>query len=139
MARTDVFRRQHAEIAEVAEDITAALDAKELASGAEIMSGLLSVLGGKLTIHLAMEDKGLYPRLLRHPHPKVRDLAKRFMSEMGGIQAAFGEYLARWRDPALIQKMPDEFIKETRTLLAALSARVSREDNDLYPIVDQEG
>jgi hypothetical protein len=139
MARTDVFRRQHAEIAEVAAEITAALDAKELASSAEIMSGLLSVLGGKLTIHLAMEDKGLYPRLLRHQNLVIRDTAKRFMHEMGGIQTVFGEYLTRWRDAAVIQKRPDDFIKETRTLLAALSARVSREDNDLYPIVDREG
>ncbi|HEY4118842.1 MAG TPA: hemerythrin domain-containing protein [Byssovorax sp.] len=137
--RTAVFRRQHEELAQSVADITALLDAAELAKDASIVSGHLSILSGKLTVHLAMEDKGLYPRLARHASRPVRDLAQRFMSEMGSIHDVFRDYLARWRDPAQIQRQAQSFVEETKGLLAALTQRIAREDNELYPMVDREG
>jgi iron-sulfur cluster repair protein YtfE (RIC family) len=137
--RTAVFRRQHEELGQSVADITALLDAKELAKGADIISGHLSILSGKLTVHLAMEDKGLYPRLVRHMNPDVRGLAQRFMSEMGNIHEVFSGYLTKWRDQVHIEKDPETFVSETRSLLSALTQRIAREDHELYPMVDREG
>jgi hypothetical protein len=137
--RTAVFRRQHEELGQSVADITALLDATELAKGAGIISGHLSILSGKLTVHLAMEDKGLYPRLVRHTNPAVRGLAQRFMTEMGSIHEVFSGYLTKWRDPRHIEKEPERFVTETTSLLAALTQRIAREDHELYPLVDREG
>jgi hemerythrin-like domain-containing protein len=139
MLRTAVFRRQHEELAQAVADIRALLDPGELARGAGIISGYLSILSGKLTVHLAMEDKGLYPRLGRHNNPAVRELARKFITEMGSIQEVFRGYLARWRDPAHIERQSTQFVQETRSLLDALTHRIAREDNELYPMVDREG
>jgi hypothetical protein len=136
--RTAVFRRQHEEIVQSIRDIEALLDPAELALGAGIMSGHIAILSGKVTVHLAMEDKGLYPRLVRHQRTPVRDLAQRFMKEMGSILDQFQAYLARWRDPLHIQRHPQAFVDETRPLFAALIQRIAREDNELYPLVDRE-
>ena len=137
--RTAVFRRQHEELAQSVAEISELLDADELAKGASVVSGHLSILSGKLTVHLAMEDKGLYPRLVRHPKAPVRDLAQRFMNEMGSIHDIFRAYLTRWRDPLQIERHAPKFVEETKTLLSALTQRIAREDNELYPMVDREG
>ena len=140
MERTAVFRRQHEEILEIAGELTAVMaEPERLAEDAEVVRGLLTVLSGKISIHLAMEDKGLYPRLLKHAKPEVRTLAGTYMAEMGGIKDVFAEYLGRWPDGARIQGDPRTFIEETRGLLAALERRISREDNELYPMVDGIG
>jgi hemerythrin-like domain-containing protein len=137
--RTAVFRRQHEELAESVHEIRVLLDPVELAKDAGIISGHLSILSGKLTVHLAMEDKGLYPRLVKHPNAAVRALAQRFMNEMGSIHDVVRQYFARWRDPVLIQRQSHKFVEETNGLLAALTQRIAREDHELYPMVDREG
>ncbi|MDQ3036028.1 MAG: hemerythrin domain-containing protein [Myxococcota bacterium] len=139
MTRTAVFRRQHLELLEVAAEISDRLDAVELTKDASMMAGLLSVLSGKLTIHLAMEDKGLYPRLQRHSNERVRALATKYMTDMGSICQVFGAYIERWRDRLNIQNDAAAFVTETRGILGALSNRIAREDNELYPMVDREG
>jgi hypothetical protein len=139
MRRTEVFRRQHREIVEVVGEMRALFDETHLKADAQIMRGLLSVLGGKLTIHLAMEDKGLYPRLLQHKNLTVRTLARAYQDEMGGIKDVFAEYLHSWPSAEAIQANAGKFIEHTKDIFAALGLRIEKEDNELYGIVDQEG
>jgi hypothetical protein len=100
------------------------------------MRTLLSSLAGKLTVHLAMEDKGMYVRLLKHKDGQIRTTATTYLDEMGGIKAVFNAYLERWPSATAIQANPTGFIAETEGILAALSIRISKEDNELYAMVD---
>ncbi len=137
MARTDMFRTQHEGIMEIAEQILSGLNPDDLSRDAGEVRSKLSKLLGKLQIHLAMEDKTLYPQLLQHKDTMVRTTAKRYADEMGGISAALKGYTSKWANPRLIQANPPDFISETKALFGTLSKRVERENNDLYPMVDK--
>jgi hemerythrin-like domain-containing protein len=139
MSRTENFRRQHREIHEVVREIEALLDPDKLRVDVEHCRLLLSELVGKLSVHLAMEDNALYPRLTNHKDKQVSELAKQYMNEMGGIKKVFTEYAQRWRSPAGIEGSTQQFIDETRGIFKALAERIAKEDNHLYPLVDQYG
>lgn len=139
MLATDTFRRQHNELLAVAGEISKLLDAEKLAQDAQAARLLIGDLSGKLKVHLAMEDKSLYPKLLEDSDRQVSDTAKRFVDEMGGIAKVFGEYLDHWPNSRAIQLAPGQFVKETNDLFGALASRIKRENSQLYPLLDRRG
>lgn len=133
MSFTDKFREQHDEILELAGQITDKLKAKPDAAA---LRKLLSALAGKVNFHLAMEDKALYPRLMKQPDAKTTALAGRFASEMGGLAGVFAAYNAKWQLTA-IKTDPEGFTEETRKVFGALAHRIERENSELYPLADK--
>jgi hemerythrin-like domain-containing protein len=97
----------------------------------------LSILSSKLTIHLAMEDKALYPYLLKSQNLTVEKTAKQFMDEMGNLVTTFKEYNHKWFHTNLIRAQFEEFRTETDLILQALKLRIKREENELYPLVEE--
>ena len=100
------------------------------------MRTLLSNLAGKLNLHLAMEDKALYPRLMEKKDAESGVLARKYMDEMGGLAQVFTTYNSKWQVSAISADAAG-FCRETQTVFAALGKRIEREDNHLYPLVDQ--
>jgi iron-sulfur cluster repair protein YtfE (RIC family) len=137
MARTDNYRRQHDDLLGVATEISGKLDAQKLTRDATEVRTLLSKLLGKLNIHLAAEDKALYPQLLKSDSTEAKKLAERYISEMGGIADAVKAYSQKWPSPLAIQKDPASFVTETKSLFGALGQRINKENNELYNYVDQ--
>jgi hypothetical protein len=84
-----------------------------------------------------MEDNALYPSLLKDD--QLRPLAEEFMGEMGGISATFKEYVRKWPDAGTIEARAAEFIEETKRVFDVLHERITREDQELYPMVDAQG
>jgi hypothetical protein len=136
MKRTQVYREQHADLLSMATKLKPLLDANKLKQDASAARGMLSNLAGKLTVHLAMEDKSLYPDLLANNDPAVKAKAKKFVTEMGGIKETFKAYLGRYPSSEAISKMPAEFVKDTSEILGVLAKRINAEDTDLYVAVD---
>ena len=83
MSRTQKFRTQHAEILQVAGELQQHLKPSLLADDATPARACLSRLMGKLTMHLAAEDKVLYPELCHHADATVAKLAKKFGWKLG--------------------------------------------------------
>jgi hypothetical protein len=138
MAYTQKFRTQHGEILKVAKSIAQLLDADSLRKDATEVRHLLSVLHGKLSVHLVMEDKSLYPRLLRHHDGEIRSLTQRYIDEMGSLAGAFKAYVGRWPTPSAIQADPEAFIAETSAVFDALGKRVQQENGELYVLADEQ-
>jgi iron-sulfur cluster repair protein YtfE (RIC family) len=136
MKRTQVFREQHADLLAVATKLKPLLDVSKLKQDASQARAMLNSLAGKLNVHLAMEDKSLYPDLLAGNDPTIKAKAKKFVTEMGGIKETFKSYMGRYPSPEAIAKAPAEFIKETSEILGVLAKRISAEDTDLYVAVD---
>lgn len=132
MGFTEKFRVQHSEILQIAKEITT-----QTGGGAEpaVLRKLLSGLAGKLNFHLAMEDQALYPRLLQVDDVKTRTMAKQFLTEMGGLGAAFEAYNSKWQVSA-IRADRAGFAAETKAVFAALTQRITRENRELYPAAD---
>lgn len=87
-------------------------------------------------VHLAKEDKSLYPRLLESGDRAIVSLTQRFIDEMGDLSATFGARTNRWGSPANIFERRDDSAAETAQVLGALGQRFDRENNELYNLAD---
>jgi iron-sulfur cluster repair protein YtfE (RIC family) len=137
MSRTDNFRKQHAEILNIAREINALLSDTLSESAAAAIRPLLAKLAGVVSLHLAMEDKSLYPQLSAHADASVRSLSQRYSSEMGSLAAAFGDYMKRWQTTTQMRADPARFSAESKAVFNALSKRIHLENVELYVLVDK--
>jgi iron-sulfur cluster repair protein YtfE (RIC family) len=136
MAATDNFRKQHAELIELVRGIEGILDPQKLVADASKARAMLSILLGKLGLHLAMEDNSLYPRLEKHQDAKLREVAKKFAGEMSGVKPAVDAFGRKWTESE-IRANPAVFCAEARKLFGILSDRIQRENTQFYALVDQ--
>src|SRR3954465_13932383 len=117
--------RQHKELARTGTEMFGWLDpAKLRARGAGDVHRALSSLSGILKVHLAMEDRSLYPNLVTHRDAGLRTLATRFLEERAALRQRYEEYKERWHSAALIETGAEEFVEETRQILAMLWTRL---------------
>jgi len=135
MSRRVYLSRQHEEILALTTEIRDKLD--DVAAHTRSLSTLLGRLTGKLKVHLAMEDDLLYPALLKHDDAQVIAIAETFADEMGGIRDSFLGYVGKWQSFIAMEQNLDGFRKESEALLTALAARIEREENELYPLLER--
>lgn len=136
MGFTDSYRKQHEELVDIVTKVSGLLDKSKISEHAGDISVLLSQLSAKLNVHLAMEDKALYPRLMNSKDQKCSSTAKQFFDEMGGIKDVFQKYLGKYSMPKQITDHADSFLKDTKDLFNALANRIDRENKILYPLAD---
>ncbi|MCB1172386.1 MAG: hemerythrin domain-containing protein [Leptospiraceae bacterium] len=138
MSITSQYRSQHAELADLAEQLLAILDAGNLAERALEVTQLLTLFAARLKVHLSMEDLSLYPRLIQSANPSCAETALQFQSAMGGLQQDFEQYMTKWSVARRIQADTAAFIGATHTLLQALHTRMDKENKILYPLAEQQ-
>lgn len=136
MPYTDNFRRQHQEILAVVGEIQARLKPDVVRNDPKALRTLLSALAGKLSIHLAMEDKALYPRMIQADVENSGAMATAFQNEMGSIGQVFSAHNQKWQ-AGQIGADPGGFVRETQDLFGALGKRIERENSQLYPLADR--
>jgi len=133
----ETLKVQHGEILEMISEVLAQLPADRLPTYIANIRSSLAILAGKVSVHLAVEDKVLYPHLLQSANHEIKNLARSFVAEMGGIAQQFAEYRRKWADLPDIHAQAEDFIQETRTLMTALAWRIEREDERLYPLLEK--
>lgn len=129
----DNLTRQHRDLVKTATRIFGWLDEQKLQRGAQSAYDEVSSLSGILKVHLAMEDRSLYPRLLQHPEAQMRALARRFLDERHAIRQRFEDYRALWSSAAAIVGSPAAFVDDTRLMLGMLWSRMKLEDDVFHP------
>jgi hypothetical protein len=130
----DNLSRQHRELVRTATEMFGWLDAAKLRErGAGDAFRALSSLSGILKVHLAMEDRSLYPGLVQHKDLQLRTLAQRFLDERCMIQERYDGYRGRWTSAAAIERDAEAFIEETRQVLGMLWNRMKMEDDVFHP------
>lgn len=137
MSATTRYREQHDGLLVLATEISECLNVSELAEDASKARSLLSQLLGKLSVHLAMEDKSLYPSLLEQGDDEIKKMAQSFMDEMGGIGEAVEAYAKTWSSATAIQNNPQDFVTQTKGIFNALGNRINKENNELYKAFDE--
>ena len=133
----EILKDHHAGIYELIDTITCARTASEATQQADAIARALSRLAGLISIHLAAEDKFLYPNLKKSDVEKVRDTATQFDEEMGHLADTFKAYKEAFMTPTKIKNAPADFLQETQQVIGALLKRLRREDNELYPLVEE--
>lgn len=136
MSLTDKFRTQHARLLQMASGLSESLNPASIDEDAGEISQRLNRLGRKLDVHLAQEDRRLYPHYLKSGNPRLQALARAFMDETSGFEATLKSFLRRWASPHSMEADPNEFLRETEALLATLRDRIDRENRTLYPALE---
>ncbi len=138
---TDNFRRQHEELATLGTELLQRLaePAEEVAKNAGELRRSMARFAGKLSVHASMENEALYPRLLEHADPNVRNTARALFDEVKGIYSGFGAFTKRWPSTESIVADPATYARESKKVLKTLWMRMVRENDELYPLVDDAG
>lgn len=130
---TQTLRKQHDEIGETSEALINAIITRDRLEVAKSRWRLARVL----IAHLAIEDKWLYPALIRDGSPRASTMALNFQREMGGLAAAFNAYMLEWSEDRITNEW-EAFQTATWALIEALDLRIRRENDELYPLADGE-
>lgn len=135
MQRLQQLRREHVELVAIARRLSAMI-AREVPPPSNELYVLRREFSSALIRHLKAEDWLLYPRLLVSPNQVVARTARSFSEEMGGLGRAYTEYAERW-GPYVIEANWDGYRKETAAIIEALTERITREDRELYPLLEK--
>lgn len=132
------LKRQHREIQDMVNELLSLLNPNILQRNPVSVRTKLSALSGKLSIHLAMEDKYLYPMLIENGRSGVQATAKKFFTEMGDLVDVFQNYSHKWLNPNSIKANSHEFITDSNNIFRTLQQRIERENRELYPLFEGE-
>ena len=141
MSRTANLRRQHDAAVVIVGELSTLIAARpgiEARDGAFQATLLLAKLTGLLRIHFAQEDRQLYPSLMASGRGGVAEVARRFFEEMGSLGPTYGEFVQRWTSATDILSDPRAFRRESKAIFAALADRITRENEQLYPLADAQ-
>lgn len=134
----DGFRSRHVEIRDMIGDLQSLLQPEQLTirPNAKTAYGLLCDLADMLKQHLAEEDRGLYPPLLIHEDPKVKSMAWNFISGERPLRRLFDDYHRRWLKECDFN-FSEDFLSETLEILHLVEERIVREENQLFPKLEE--
>jgi DUF438 domain-containing protein len=134
--RTATMRQQHHEILTIAGEIARIIRMGKTVEEAALLRSSLNDFNGKFSRHLIAEESTIYSYLEQHGDARVRETARTFAAEMGVLLETVIRYTSKWQCRE-IEAHPLEFAQATWLILAALEARVDREDTELYPLLDR--
>ena len=137
MRKTDHYRKHHDDLRLVVGRLEPMLDVAAIAADPAAVVGVVRDLFGKFSVHLAIEDSSLYPKYAIHNDARLRQVAMSFQAEMGNLSKKFDAYKHAWAGPLAIGRDPAGFVAATREMLALLKARVKREEDSLYDLIDK--
>lgn len=96
------------------------------------LSDHINKLTAVLLMHLSSEDKYLYPALLAAPDANVKTMTRQYMQEMGDISGKYSAFKTRYNTPSKILSDPSGFKTELAALYATVTARIRKEESELY-------
>ncbi len=129
------LRTDHVELLDICQLLEGSIAGDTAPSSVDLF-GVRGRLTSKLIAHLKAEDWLLYPRLLESDDAVIASTAAAFVEEMGGLAVAFNAYVERW-DAFRIERDWPAYKTETAGIIAALRCRITRENRELYPLVER--
>lgn len=131
------LRQEHAELVRIVGELET-LIAGDQPPASVALYDVRRRLSSTLIAHLKAEDWVLYPPLMSSDDQLIASTAKKFVDEMGGLAQAFTAYVEHW-DAFSIESDWAGYQQETRGIIAALSDRILRENQQLYPLLEKLG
>lgn len=126
------LKKQHDGINDIIKETTKLVNLGDLESNASDIAKNISILAGKLQIHLSHEDKYLYPNLLNSENINIKIKAQQYVQEMGNLQGIFISFKNDFNTKSKIMANPHEFTQKFKTVFALIDQRMKKEDTDLY-------
>lgn len=127
------FKRDHVALMRTVSELRELVHAG-IESHAGAIAHELVAMSAAVKLHLAAEDRVLYPALAAET--RTQAIGARYQNEMGGLAQTYGEFVKHWSFAAQIADDPESFRAEANTVFKALHQRVQRENRELYPLAE---
>lgn len=95
-------------------------------------------LGSTMMQHLALEERHLYAALRDDPRAHVRRIAEAFQNDLVTSFGPYADHAKSWT-PERVSGDWDTYRTQTLALLQTMRARMTREETELYPLVERNG
>lgn len=102
-----------------------------------IAHGIVS-MSSIIKLHLAVEDRALYPVLQNSSNTDLARLGQRYQHEMGAIAQEYEKFSRRWNQPWSLRQDPEAFRKDANHVLRMVHERIQKENCDFYPRIEAE-
>ncbi|MCE3263169.1 MAG: hemerythrin [Pseudoduganella sp.] len=100
---------------------------------AAAIAQLLRTMSASIKLHLAVEDRVVYPALASCGRADLAALGRFYQQEMGDLAQQYMAFASRWNLPNRLQADPAGFRAEANSVFKALFLRTRREESELYP------
>lgn len=131
----DKFKQDHLTVLGTISELRA-LSHAGVAENAGNIAKKIVMMSSVIKLHLAAEDRMLYPTLAKSAQPNAAEVGKRFQNEMSSIAAVYMEFTGRWNLGAKVAADPQGFKDDANNIFKALFQRIQREDRELYPVAE---
>ncbi|EHK66649.1 hemerythrin domain-containing protein [Achromobacter arsenitoxydans] len=131
----DKFKQQHVDILEGIASLRKLALAGVARNAAEIARGIVA-MSATIKLHLAVEDRALYPAVARSADADLARQGREFQAEMDAIAAAYEAFARRWNNARSLELDERGFRDDANTVLRRVHERMQRENRDLYPRIE---
>lgn len=131
----DRFKQQHLEILGSIATLRRHAHAGIVEHAAEI-AALIIAMSSVIKVHLAVEDRMLYPAVQKSPDPALASMGRAYQEEMQAIASAYIDFSRRWNTAAQVARAPEQFRSEANTVLKAVHQRMQKENREFYPAIE---
>jgi len=131
----DKFKHQHADILGAIAGLRKLVQAG-IAEHAADISARIVAMSGIIKLHLAVEDRTLYPALEASGDLALARMSVHYRGEMDGISGAYLAFAAKWNTPRRLAEQPETFRDEANVVLKTLYERMKKEDREFYPAIE---
>ena len=133
---SSAIRYQHVGILSRIDQLRSLTHAGVEVNAAAIAQGIIS-FSSLIKLHLAVEDKALYPALQRSGDATLARLGQQFQDDMGPIAQAFDGFARRWNTAERLRSDPQGFRNDANTVLKRVYERMQRENREFYPRIEE--
>ncbi|HKR76094.1 MAG TPA: hemerythrin domain-containing protein [Rhodanobacter sp.] len=130
------FKREHVDLLAAVTSLRGLVQ-HGVGEQAEAIHRQLAAMSSAIKLHLAAEDRVLYPALMKAADPAVAQAGRQFQEEMGGLAATYLAFATRWNLTGKIAADPQGFRDDANGVFKALHLRVQRENRELYPLAER--
>ncbi|AVJ26678.1 hemerythrin domain-containing protein [Achromobacter spanius] len=131
----DKFKQQHVDILEGIASLRKLALAGVARNAAEIAQGIVA-MSATIKLHLAVEDRALYPAVARSADAELARKGREFQEEMDAIATAYEGFAKRWNNARSLELDERGFRDDANTVLRRVHERMQRENHDLYPRIE---
>ncbi|OJV65180.1 MAG: hypothetical protein BGO41_01050 [Clostridiales bacterium 38-18] len=136
MNHKEQLTKQHEGINAVIAETSRLVSLGNLEQNASEIAKNISILAGKLQIHLSHEDKHLYPKMIASSDISIREKAQQYVNEMGNLQTVFSDFKNAYNTKNKILSNQAGFMSSFKTIFTAIDQRMKKEDSDLYLMIE---
>lgn len=131
----DRFKKQHVDILDGIASLRRLAHAG-VAENAQEIARRVTALSSVVTMHLAIEDRILYPALQHGENPQLAAMGKAYQDEMKGIASSYIAFSRKWGTAATLVAQADEFRQEANRVLKTVYDRMQKENTEFYPAIE---